>query len=121
MIATPTHSQIEFVGVLVRGFTFDQNFEPGRALSRENAKLMREFAVTDAMPQKNCAPHTMNSRNLASVGLLRASRKICAGARPVDVAASLLRPSLVPFWMASVIEYSRIHPPMIEITTLMII
>src|ERR1700709_569426 len=104
MIETPTHSHIELVGVLVRGLTFDQNRDPGNALSREKAKLMRELAVTDAMPQKNCAPQTMNRRNFASVGLLSASRKICAGGRPVGVVASLFSPALVPFWIAAVIE-----------------
>ena len=79
---------------------------------------MREFAVTDAMPQKNCAPQTMKSRNFATVGLLRASRKICAGGSPVEVAASLVTPAWLPSWMAAVIEKSRIQPPTIEISTL---
>src|SRR5690348_17119994 len=87
-----THSQIEFVGVPVRGFTFDHSFEPGRALSRENAKDIREFAVTEAMPQKNCATQTMNSRNLAIVGFWSESKKICAGGSPVSVASRRDRP-----------------------------
>src|SRR5919202_5856106 len=82
-----THSQIELVGVPVRGLTLAQIREPGRALSREKAKDIRELAVTDAMPQKNCATQTMNSRNLATPGEPSASRKICAGGRPVSDAA----------------------------------
>src|ERR1700727_324635 len=88
-IEQPTQSQMEFVGVPVRGLTFAQRFDPGIALSREKAKLMREFAVTEAMPQKNWAPQTMKSRNFATDGLLSESRKICAGGSPVGVASSL--------------------------------
>ena len=36
-IEHPTHSQIEFVGVPVRGLTFFHSRDPGRALSRLNA------------------------------------------------------------------------------------
>ncbi len=36
-IDSATQSQIEFVGVPVRGFTFAHTREPGIALSRENA------------------------------------------------------------------------------------
>src|SRR4051812_8571790 len=77
-----THSQIELVGVPVRGFTFDHSREPGSALSRLNAKDIREFAVTEAIPQKNCATAQMASRN-SPVCRPAASMKICAGGRPV--------------------------------------
>jgi hypothetical protein len=48
---------------------------------------MREFAVTDAIPQKNCAPTTIRSMNVASP-LLVASKKICAGAAMLPVESS---------------------------------
>ena len=51
------------------------------------------MAVTEAMPQKNWATQTMNSRNFADGGLPSASRKIWAGGRPVSEAASAVRPS----------------------------
>ena len=93
MIDSTTQSQIELVGVPVRGLTFDQMREPGSALSRENAYDIRELAVTEAMPQKNWATHTMINNNLAMAGLPSESRKICAGGNSVSVAASLVRPS----------------------------
>ena len=43
---------------------------------------MREFAVTDAIPQKNWATAQMNSRNRPMVRPV-ASMKICAGGSPV--------------------------------------
>src|SRR6266567_7912162 len=82
-----THSQIELVGVPVRGLTFRHSREPGSAPSRLNAYAIRELAVTDAMPQKNCATTQMNSRNLP-IPLLVASMKICAGGSPNAVLCS---------------------------------
>src|SRR5437016_7123525 len=77
-----THSQIELVGVPVRGLTLRQIRDPGIAPSRLNANDIREFAVTDAMPQKNCATTQMSSRNSPRCRPA-ASMKICAGGRPV--------------------------------------
>src|SRR3954453_6629506 len=77
-----THSQIELVGVPVRGLTFAHSREPGNALSRLNAKDIREFAVTDAIPQKNWATAQIASRN-SPVCRPAASMKICAGGSPV--------------------------------------
>src|SRR3954462_2927325 len=77
-----THSQIEFVGVPVRGLTLAHSREPGSAPSRLNAYAMREFAVTDAMPQKNCATAQI-SRKRSPVCRPAASIKICAGGSPV--------------------------------------
>ena len=54
-IEQTTQSQIELVGVPVRGLTWLHSREPGSAPSRLNAYAIRELAVTDAMPQKNCA------------------------------------------------------------------
>src|SRR3954452_8306983 len=79
-----TQSQIELVGVPVRGLTFFHSREPGSAPSRANAYDIRELAVTDAMPQKNCATTQMNNRNLPSPEPA-ASMKICAGGRPRSV------------------------------------
>src|SRR3954471_16073380 len=77
-----THSQIELVGVPVRGFTMRQMREPGSGPSRLNAYDIREFAVTDAMPQKNCATAQI-SRSSSPVCRPAASMKICAGGSPV--------------------------------------
>src|SRR3954451_22816688 len=112
-----THSQIELVGVPVLGFTLAQIREPGRALSRENAYVIRELAVTDAMPQRNWATQTMKSRNLATPGP-NASRKIWAGGSPVSEAASVVRPCSEPSGMAAVMAYSRIRPPISDTSTL---
>src|SRR3954454_8431983 len=99
-----THSQIELVGVPVRGLTLAQIREPGRALSREKANDIREFAVTEAMPQKNCATHTISSRNSATAGEPSASRKIWAGGSPVSDAARAVRPASLRSGIAAVIE-----------------
>ena len=104
MIDSTTQSQIELVGVPVRGLTLAQIREPGSALSRENAYDIRELAVTEAMPQKNCATQTMKSRNLATPGLFSESRKICAGGSPVADSDSLARPSSLRSVIAAVIE-----------------
>src|SRR5215210_18790 len=103
MIDSTTHSQMELVGVPVRGLTLAQIREPGSALSRENAYVMREFAVTEAMPQRNWATQTMNRQNLARSGP-RESRNIWAGGSPVSDAASAVSPSSDPSGMAAVIE-----------------
>src|SRR3954462_14637349 len=77
-----THSQIEFVGVPVRGLTLAQSREPGSAPSRLNASDMREFAVTHAMPKKNGAAAQIGRRS-SPVCDPAASMKICAGGSPV--------------------------------------
>src|SRR3954464_14346260 len=73
-----THSQIELVGVPVRGLTFFQIREPGSAPSRANAYDIRELAVTEAIPQNHCATMQMNTRNVP-VLWPTASMKIWAG------------------------------------------
>src|SRR4051794_41948549 len=75
-----THSQIELVGVPVRGLTCFQIREPGSAPSRENAYAIRELAVTEAIPQNHCATMQMNSGK-TPVLWPPASMKICAGGR----------------------------------------
>src|SRR4051812_31193892 len=77
-----TQSQIELVGVPVRGLTCFHSREPGSAPSRLNAYAMRLLPVTEAIPQKNWATTQMNSRNLPSPEPA-ASTKICAGGKPV--------------------------------------
>ncbi len=89
MVDSATHSQIEFVGVPLRGLTLAQILEPGSAWSRLNANDMREFAVTDAIPQKNWATPQIKSRN-SPVCRPAASMKICAGGRPVELVRSAL-------------------------------
>src|SRR6476620_3500586 len=83
-----THSQIELVGVPVRGLTFDHSLDPGSALSRLNAKDILEFAVTEAMPQKNCATAQITTRN-SPVCRPAASMKIWAGGKPVALFRAL--------------------------------
>src|SRR5215217_9406605 len=83
-IEHPTHSQIEFVGVPVRGFTLAHSREPGSAPSRLKAYDIRELAVTDAIPQKNWATAQISSRN-SPVCRPAASMKICAGGSPVSL------------------------------------
>src|SRR3977135_1178566 len=43
---------------------------PGIAPSRENANIMRDADVTDAVPQKNCATTAITSRNSAHFVLI---------------------------------------------------
>ena len=45
--------------------TLRHSREPGTARSRENANIIRDADVTDAVPQKNCATTAMSSRNSA--------------------------------------------------------
>src|SRR5688572_9290656 len=80
-------SQIELVGVPVRGLIRAQMREPGSALSRENAYDIRELAVTEAMPQKNWATPQMTTMTSPRRSP-SASRKICAGGSPLASAAS---------------------------------
>src|SRR5665647_3888908 len=89
-------SQMELVGVPVRRLTFAHSSEPGSAPSRENAYVIREFAVTDAMPQKYCATPQMKMRKSPSL-LPAASTKICAAGSPVELPSSA-----VWFWIAAV-------------------
>ena len=87
MIDPMTHSQIEFVGVPVRGLTCFHRREPGSAPSRLKAYAMRELAVTEVIPQKNWAMTEMNSRNRPRFEPA-ASMKICAGGRPISEACA---------------------------------
>ena len=66
----------------MRGLTWLHSREPGSAPSRLNANAIRELAVTDAMPQKNCATTQISSRN-SPMCRPAASMKICAGGNPV--------------------------------------
>src|SRR5206468_6613694 len=43
---------------------------PGMAPSRENANIIREADVTEAVPQKNCATTAMTRRNSADFVLI---------------------------------------------------
>ena len=55
-----------FTGTRLRA-TRRQVDEPGTARSRENANIIRDAEVTEAVPQKNCATTAMSSRNSAQV------------------------------------------------------
>src|SRR3954452_22461306 len=87
IVESVTHSQIELVGVPVRGLTCFQIREPGSAPSREKAYDIREFAVTEAMPQNHCATMQMKTRNVPALWPA-ASMKIWAGGRPSAVVRS---------------------------------
>src|SRR4051812_47492358 len=87
MIDATVTSQIELVGVPVRGLTLDHRREPGRALSREKAKDMRDELVTQAIPQKNWATAQMRSSPLPRLEPA-ASMKIWAGGSPMSVVRS---------------------------------
>src|SRR3954449_5927012 len=87
MIEQVTQSQIELVGVPVRGLTCFHSREPGSAPSRAKAYAIRELAVTEAMPQNNWATTQMNSRNTPR-SWPTASMKICAGGSPSEVVRS---------------------------------
>ena len=52
--------------------TFRQSWWPGTAPSRENANIIRDADVTDAVRQKNCATQQMTSRNSAQFWLIDA-------------------------------------------------
>src|SRR5215470_4733741 len=52
------------------GLTFRQSRWPGTAPSRENANIMRDADVTDAVRQNNCATQQMNRRNSAQAVLI---------------------------------------------------
>src|SRR5579864_9143006 len=47
---------------------------PGIAPSRENANIIRDAEVTEAVPQKNCATTAMRSRNSAHFLLIDVSQ-----------------------------------------------
>src|ERR671914_650704 len=52
------------------GATRRQSWWPGTARSRENANIIRDADVTDAVTQKNCATTQMKSRNSAQFWLI---------------------------------------------------
>ena len=56
---------MELVGVRVRGLMRCQSWWPGTAPSRLKAKVILEFAATEAIPQKNCATTAISSRSSA--------------------------------------------------------
>src|ERR1051325_11182186 len=82
-----THSQMELVGVPVRGLTCFHSREPGSAPSRAKAYDIREFAVTEAIPQNHCATMQMKSRNTPTLWPA-ASMKIWAGGSARSVVRS---------------------------------
>ena len=47
-----------------------QSWWPGTARSRENANIIRDADVTDAVRQKNCATTQMKSRTSAQFSLI---------------------------------------------------
>src|SRR5436309_8924553 len=83
---------------------------PGTAPSRENANIIREAAVTDAVPQKNCATQTMNSVNSAQ----RVPSACC------QMYCTSNAPALTVPWTsvtANVTATSRMKPKTTDMTT----
>ena len=62
--ASTTIAMTAFTGTRLAE-TRRQIVEPGTAPSRENANIIRDAAVTEAVPQKNWATTAMSSKNSA--------------------------------------------------------
>src|SRR3954447_17416939 len=90
--------------------TLRQILEPGIAPSRENANIIREADVTDAVPQKNCATHAITSRNSAHLRLIDVSQMYVTMMPPAPSA---------PFvsGIANVTATSRMNPKITDTTT----
>src|SRR5437588_9807883 len=98
-------------GTRCRRLTLRKNVRPpGTAPSRENANIILDAAVTDAVPQKNCATQTITRRNSAHL-------------LPSDVCQMYLTSNapapIVPFTSgtANVTATSRMKPKITDITT----
>src|SRR5829696_8264133 len=87
---------------------------PGTARSRENAYIIRDAEVTDAVRQKNCATTQTNSRISAQVWLID-SAQIHGTTTPMFSSAPCV------LGIANVTARSRIQPKTTETTTAMYI
>src|SRR5215210_8180861 len=90
--------------------TLLQSWWPGTARSRENANIIREAEVTDAVTQKNCATTQMKSSASAQFWLID-SAQIHGTTTPMFSSA----PSVLG--IANVTARRRIQPKMTEATT----
>src|SRR5436305_11165071 len=99
-----------YTGTRVRVETRRQNRPPGTAPSRENANIIRDAAVTDAAPQKNCATHAMTSRNSAHFLLIAFCQMyVMSNAPALSVPCTS--------GIANVTATSRMKPKMTDMTT----
>src|SRR5919201_6868746 len=97
------------IGTRSRFETFRQIWYPGTARSRENANIIRDAEVTDAIVQKHCATTAMKSMNSAHLRLVAPSQI----ARTMNVPVSE-----GPFaGIANVTATSRMNPNTTETTT----
>src|SRR3954453_9081126 len=90
--------------------TLRQIVRPGTAPSRENANIIRDAAVNDAAPQKNCATHAMTSKNSAHFLLIAFCQMYVMSNAP---AFSVPCTSGI----ANVTATSRMKPKITDITT----
>src|SRR4029453_4531236 len=90
-----------------------QSWWPGTAPSRENANIMRDAEVTEAVTQKNCATTQMKSSASAQSWLIELAQ-IQGTRRPRALPVSSPPPVL---GIANVTPRSRIQPKITETTT----
>src|SRR5271166_2659032 len=103
---------MEFVGVLVRGLIRCHSLWPGTAPSRLKAYSIREFAVTEAIPQKACATTAISNRSSAPTRE-RAFVQIVTGAESWAETAEYVAAFV---GMTDVMARMRTQPAMSEIT-----
>src|SRR6266550_1578487 len=80
------------------------------APSRENANIIREADVTDAVPQKNCATTAITSRNSAHLVLIDVCQMYVTTLAPAPSAPLVLG-------MANVTATSSAKPKITDMTT----
>src|SRR5512134_3840301 len=90
-----------------------QSVCPGTARSRENANIIREADVTDAVTQKNCATTQMKSSSSAQFWLIEFAQ--IQGTRSPRALTVSSAPSVLG--IANVTATRRIHPKITETTT----
>src|SRR5436309_5019829 len=83
---------------------------PGTAPSRENANIIRDAAVTDAAPQKNCATQAITSKNSAHCLLIDVRQMYVMSNAP-----ALIVPATSG--IANVTATSRMKPKITDMTT----
>src|SRR5438045_1500426 len=74
------------IGVRYFFETLRQSWCPGTARSRENANIIREADVTEAIVQKHCAIAAMKSRNSAHFLPIDVCQMYCTMKRPAPAA-----------------------------------
>src|SRR6266545_101919 len=82
-------AQTVFTGTRSRFETLRQSWCPGTARSRENANIMRDADVTEAIVQKTCATTAMKSRNSAQRLLIEVSQMYVTMLAPAPAAPAV--------------------------------